>query len=183
MLNKELKNLIFILKEEKLDVNNILLFLLNIREDLNINVELSDEEHMFLFKNKIIIKNYITNSLNLNIPFYEDDDGNKLIYNVKNIKEEVNERVNDFRKLFLGIRPGSIGVRKEVVDKLVQFMFYHPEITFDKILNATNHYISTTDLNYVMNADNFIMNEKNISKLFIVIEEIDLGGNIKSNLL
>ena len=182
MLHEQIKVLLNEVNINNLNVNNILLFLLKHKESLEIHVDLSDEEHMFLIKNRIVNKNYITGEMEILIPFYQHEEGVIFESNINNIRRFVIDNINSYRELFVGVRMGSIGNKRTCIDNMIKFMLYHPDIKYEDIIASTKYYISNTEDSFIMNADNFIYKDE-YSKLLTIIEEIELGGFRKSNLL
>lgn len=84
------------------------------------------------------------------IGLYEGEEGitiNNELY------DTIVERVEEYRKLFKGIRPGSMGNRQKIIEDLTRFCNKFNK-TFDEILEVTQWYISRTQ--YCPNADNYI---------------------------
>ena len=97
-------------------------------------------------------------------------------------KTEVKSWYQEYRELFGKTRkPGAIGGRQAVIDKLTKFISDYPEYTREQILNATELYIRTCapGYKYLMQADYFINkldpDGTSRSKLLTFLEE-DLGA-------
>lgn len=151
------------------------------------NIPLSDEEeqmayhHLWYYnyidesnaptnKGKRLIADYI--STNKKIPKAHID---KALY-----ETEILTYVDDYRKLFKGLKPGSMGDKKGCTDKLVEFYKQYPDFANkDLILKATKGYInSMNDYRFLTQADYFIykydVNKNRISKLASFCEEVDM---------
>jgi hypothetical protein len=105
---------------------------------------------------KIIVKNYKTHKY------------------VLNIEEQQLDWVDQYRLLFKGLKPRSMGDRVAVNKKMKAFLKKYPEFTPNDILKATKFYIENTDSKFIKQADYFI--EKNRqSDLAATIEEMQVN--------
>lgn len=163
------------------DRDAVLAFIINLRENLNWKVNIDDESLMKLMKDDIITRDYIKREFILLFPVYTTDERITHIPKVN----KIDDRINEFRYLFKGVRIGNMGNKQQCIDLMNEFMTKHPEITFDQIIAATIYYIQNTDFQYIMSAPNFIYkydNNEYTSKLEVVLEEY-LLSEINSNLL
>jgi hypothetical protein len=148
---------------------------------MNLECQIDDEQFMLLIKEGIIERDYNKNTVNVIIPiFISDKEELNLegIARMVNISEEIERRVDEYRMLFKGIRAGSIGTKKDIKLLLLSWFTANDNYTFNDVLTATRHYIDTEDPKYISNADNFISTIKNgkvVSKLLIVLEDLQLG--------
>jgi len=85
---------------------------------------------------------------------------NKL-YNI-----EVTSWIDEYRQLFAGKKPGSMGDRKSCIAKMEEFLMENREVTKDIVLRATRYYIDNiNNYTYLMKADNFISVSKDNTKI------------------
>lgn len=107
--------------------------------------------------------------------------------NVKQVNAIINEKeiesyVDEYRNLFKGLKPGSMGDKKACVKKLVQFYKEYAEYANkDLILSATKRYInSLNNYTYLKQADYFIFKQDHTkidkSMLASYCEEIEMGA-------
>ena len=94
----------------------------------------------------------------------------------RTIEEIVSSRVKEFRAIWSGLKPGSMGDPKACKVKLIKWMKENPEYDFDEILDASRAYIGSLDnYNYLQRADYFIYkqesNKTNVSRLSSFIGE------------
>lgn len=95
------------------------------------------------------------------------------------INSEINERVDEFRSKFKGLKAGSMGSAKSCKHKFIRWMKENPQYTFDNILKATDMYIDSLngDYRFLQRADYFIFKQENnreeSSRLSAHIDEID----------
>lgn len=93
------------------------------------------------------------------------------------INLELDDFIKEFRTLWKGLKPGSMGSEKAVRDKMYKWMQDNPSYKKEDILKASKLYINSLDnLNYLQQADYFIY-KKDIhgesSRLSAFIDEID----------
>lgn len=97
----------------------------------------------------------------------------------KVILSVIDERVDEFRDKWRGLKPGSMGSKKSCKDKLNRWMRENPEYNFDDILKAVDLYLSTEGMNlrFLQRADYFIYkqdaNREENSRLSAYIDDID----------
>lgn len=159
-----------------LDISvNEFLYLYNIYTDFNlINLD-TDMVDIDKLENKRLIKVY-DNSLALrqdgiNLIEMLLIDNNKTIKEEnKNIKksdrlinEEVNNNIKEFRELWRGLKPGSMGSLQSCKDKMKRWIKNNPEYSFDDIINAAKLYLNTEGRNirFLQRADYFIYKQSN----------------------
>lgn len=162
----------------------VLGFLLSVREDLKWEVKIDDEDLFQLIKDRIISRDYIRQKFILLVPFYIYDEGEKIT--LEATYRTIDERIDEYRSLFKGVRVGNMGNKRNCIDMMNKFMIDHPNVSFDTIVGATIYYVENTDYNYIMGAENFIYktddNGRLVSKLETVVEEYVLSGE-NTNLL
>lgn len=91
---------------------------------------------------------------------------------------EIKERVQEYRILFKGIKPGSMGSKRGCIDNLIKWFKENPEYSFEDVLKATKLYINTqNDIRYIQKANYFIYkqdgNKVTHSNLSSFIDEIE----------
>jgi len=171
------QKLISFVQSKTKDWNEVLLYLLARRHDLD--VRCSEEVFQFMERNKLIQLNLLTNKIIPLVGVYEGDVVELPDIDLS-VEQEIRDRVNEYRSLFAGVRTGSIGVKQKVIELLVQFCLQN-QVSFDKVLEATKIYMSYTDFHLVSNADNFISkldkSGQEISLLKMAIEEQDMNNH------
>lgn len=119
-----------------------------------------------------------------------EDKGFEVIQNVKNFnddlcddlfkthEDEIPNLVEEYRKLFEGLRLGSMGSKSSCINKMKKFLKYNPKTTKEEIIKATQTYIDSFkgDYTYLQQADYFI-NKNEGSRLETWIEEIRKNDN------
>lgn len=93
------------------------------------------------------------------------------------INLELDDFIKEFRMLWKGLKPGSMGSEKACRDKMYNWMQDNPSYKKEDILKSAKLYIKSLDnLNYLQQADYFIY-KKDIhgesSRLSAFIDEID----------
>lgn len=107
----------------------------------------------------------------------------------KSVEVEVGERIQEYRKLWSGLKVGAMGDPKACRDKMIRWMKENPSYTFDDILNAAKAYISSLDsYTYLQRADYFIYkqdrNKVDVSRLSSFIEDgVENNLNWDTNLI
>jgi len=176
MLHPKLKDYL-----EALDLKEALLFLIACRFD--VHCDLDDDLFRDLIKHGIIERDYIQGKILVKIPILENDVAEMPMHNIESVNEIVTDRVDEYRKLFAGIRNGSIGVKKQIKDLLVRWLIINPEYSFDDIIDATIDYLENTPREYISNADNFLFkidkNGREISMLLMQLEKIQMETKTK----
>lgn len=101
------------------------------------------------------------------------------------VSSEVEDRINEYRELFRGLKASSMGSPKSCKQKLTRWMKENPDYTFDDILQAARLYIQSLngDYRYLQRADYFIFKQANNreedSRLSAFIE--DIGSYIEDD--
>lgn len=94
------------------------------------------------------------------------------------INNDIESRVLEFRSLWKGLKPGSMGSLKACKIKLSRWMKENPEYTFDDIIKAAKLYLNTEGRNvrFLQRADYFIYKQENnreeSSRLSAYIDDI-----------
>ena len=97
----------------------------------------------------------------------------------RTINQIIKERLHEFRSLWKGLAPGSMGSKKSCEEKLSRWIKENPEYSFDDILQAAKNYINSLGGNYkyLQRADYFIFKKEGkeeSSRLSAFIEEVHL---------
>ncbi len=93
----------------------------------------------------------------------------------------VDDKVDEFRSRWKGLKAGSMGDLNACKDKLNRWMKENPKYSFDDILKAADLYLKTqgANLRYLQRADYFIYkqdaNREEVSTLSAFIDEINSG--------
>jgi len=173
-----------LLKEHDISAQDFLL-LISLKENINIPFQ---EYWNLLYDNKFIIldenKNIILREKGKLLLELCEIDNIGSIGNKKSIKKssrainlELDDFIKEFRMLWKGLKPGSMGSEKACRDKMYKWMQDNPSYKKEDILKASKLYINSLDnLNYLQQADYFIY-KKDIhgesSRLSAFIDEID----------
>lgn len=185
-----MKNKAFILDFNLLEEYNIsaeeFLLLIQINNNcLNDNIQMSDiyplgdkgfvkhsEGQIILReKSKLLLELCEIDSINLL------KDKSKIKKSSRAINLELDDFIKEFRMLWKGLKPGSMGSEKACRDKMYKWMQDNPSYKKEDILKSAKLYIKSLDnLNYLQQADYFIY-KKDIhgesSRLSAFIDEID----------
>lgn len=152
------------------DKEQVFCFLTTLRHpEFRLGYILSPSTLFKLIEDGIVSKDYITSRYSLMVSYYEDD-MNVITPQYSSIAKEIRDHIDDYRSLFKGFRVGSMGNKQECINKMIDFILNH-NTTLEQVIEATMYYLERENPEYVMNADNFISNEKG-SKLAIVLEEL-----------
>lgn len=95
------------------------------------------------------------------------------------INADINNRVEELRLKWKGLKVGSMGSLQSCKDKLTRWMKDNPNHTFDDILKAADMYIDSLnrDYRFLQRADYFIYKQENnreeSSRLSAFIDEIE----------
>lgn len=96
----------------------------------------------------------------------------------RTINNDVENRIEEFRNKWKGLKPGAMGSSKSCKEKLTRWMLENPEYSFDEILKAADLYLVNEGRNtkYLQRADYFIYKKEGIdenSRLSAYIDDID----------
>lgn len=73
------------------------------------------------------------------------------------LQAKVESFINEYRALFKGLKPGSMGDSQACKNKMIAWMTNNPQYTPEDILKATKAYLkSVNNVKYLKEADNFI---------------------------
>lgn len=94
------------------------------------------------------------------------------------LTEGMIEFVKEYRALWKGLKPGSMGSENTCKDKLIKWMSLNPSYSKDDILKAAKIYLKSVDnYQYLQQADYFIFKKDahgESSRLSSFIDEIDI---------
>lgn len=147
-------------------------FLVNNRYLIISKEENSSQKYYLREKGKVVLEKIVN--------IQTKDVGTKLIIkdiSQKDIIEDFNNLVNDYRYKFKNLRVGSMGNPDAVKTKLKRWMKTNPEVTRSEILKATTAYIESLngDYRFLQRADYFIykqnLRKEEVSRLSLFIEE------------
>jgi len=206
-MNKQIILDVKVLTENNLSINEFLCLLKIYFSELNENIDYDDlyfhyqslESKKFIKitikeenerkeikyilreKSKVLIENSFTDKT---VSVKKDSIKKKL--SQRYINEAVENGIDEYRKQWQGLKPGSMGSPKNCKDKLKRWMLENPEYTFENILKAVNIYINqfNGDYRFLQQADYFIFKrdgKEESSRLSAFIDEIDLVGNKNEN--
>ena len=174
-----------ILAEHNLSINEFIFILSHYRNDDNIDISLkilnslqdkqfikisTDEKTIILReKSKLLIEF-------LQIEGIESVKNKKVVKKSSRvISSELNEFIKEYRSLWKGLKPGSMGSENNCRDKLYKWMTENPGYSKEDILKAAKIYLNTLDnYKYLQAADYFILKDGN-SRLSAFIDEIEVA--------
>lgn len=171
-----MKNLITICKEENLSPNAIVQLYC-----ICYNIKLNEYPDAI---NYLFARNYITANKELTDKgkrFSIDFLGNKEIFKISEPEDEIEFFIQEYRKLFKGYKPGSMGDKNACLNKMNKFFKDYPEYANKElIIKATKKYInSLNNYQYLKQADYFIFKSDfgkiPTSLLATYCEEVDGG--------
>jgi len=158
-----------------IDVKNNNLKSLEEKEFIKIILEENEEIPIIKKKGKLLIDSLHTmdlDSVNIRKSI------KKLI---KHIDPEIDQFVNEFRHLWKGLKPGSMGSQNGCKEKLLRWMKDNPDYKKEDIIKASKSYLkSLNDYRYLQNADYFIYKKDlhgESSRLSAFIDEADLPND------
>jgi len=100
------------------------------------------------------------------------------------LMEGMNEFVKEYRNIWKGLKPGSMGSDATCRDKLIKWMTLNPSYTKENILKASKMYVDSVDnYQYLQQADYFIFKKDAFgesSRLSSFIDEVD-GKTVDSD--
>lgn len=104
----------------------------------------------------------------------------KIVKKSNNLNNKIfDEKITEYRELWRGLKPGSMGSLQSCKDKMKRWMESNPEYTFDNIINAAKLYLRTEgmSLRFLQRADYFIYKQENnreeSSRLSAFIDDVD----------
>lgn len=130
-------------------------FLLAIKHDLDVST--SDDIYRVLSKNKYIDRDHNSGKIVCLIGLYEGEEGIELDDSIYN---EVERRIDEYRRLFKSVRTGGMGNKRTCIDDISKYCATNDK-SFDDILEVTQWYLQNAKL--PCNADNFIYHTDPVS--------------------
>lgn len=96
----------------------------------------------------------------------------------RSVNNDVNNFITEFRNLWKGLKPGSLGSLGGCRDKMTRWMHENPEYSREDILKAAKNYINSLDnYKYLQQADYFIYKKDlggESSRLSAFIDEVEV---------
>lgn len=90
------------------------------------------------------------------------------------IDNEIQNFIEEYRSLWKGYKPGSMGSLQSCIDKMTDWMKQNPKYSMNDILKAARIYLQTiTDPKYLQQADYFIYKD-GVSRLSSFIDEVEV---------
>ena len=168
-------NKVFYLVEEGIDLEKL---------EKNLFIKCIDGE-MFLREKAVQLINFLT--IESTGSFNNEK---KKVVSKRVILSVVDDKVDEFRNKWRGLKPGSMGDLRACKEKLHRWMKENPKYSFDDILKAADIYLASegANLRYLQRADYFIYKQdshkEEVSRLSSFIDEINsgVGENWTSNL-
>ena len=168
-------NKVFYLVEEGIDLEKL---------EKNLFIKCIDGE-MFLREKAVQLINFLT--IESTGSFNSEK---KKVVSKRVILSVVDDKVDEFRNKWRGLKPGSMGDLRACKEKLHRWMKENPKYSFDDILKAADIYLASegANLRYLQRADYFIYKQdshkEEVSRLSSFIDEINsgVGENWTSNL-
>ena len=116
--------------------DSVLLFLIACKLELQCTID--DKDFAKLIQEGIITRDYISDrkTIKVLIPLFEGENGDKIL-DISNISFDI----EIYRKLFKGIRLGSMGNKDSCYNNMVRWLVNNPEYTFDDITYSMNSII------------------------------------------
>lgn len=186
-----------LLKEQCLSIDEYLV-LIHLKDDVIYNnsesVLSSLQEKQFiktLTKEKVILREKGKIFLELISIENIDSLGNKKVIkkSSRSINSDLDTLVKEYRLLWRGLKPGSMGHEQGVRDKLYRWMQNNPSYSKEDIIKSAKLYIQSLDnYNYLQQADYFIYKkdlngESSRLSAFIDESEISVDENWTNNLI
>lgn len=147
---EEYKSLMYVYLNRSKEVKNETLNLL--QEKGLIKILKEDKETIIVVreKGKLLIEKY--DSVDTELTF------KKVVKkSSREINNSITEFISEYRLLFKGLKPGSMGSHASCVEKMSRWMKENPQYTPSQIINATKSYINSMDnYTFLQQADYFI---------------------------
>lgn len=95
------------------------------------------------------------------------------------LNQDVINNIKNYRNVFKGLKPGSMGDPKACREKLSRWLDENPEYTMTEVIAAAKAYVrSVNDIRFLRRADYFIykkeQNGDEISTLSAIIDDVDI---------
>lgn len=113
-------------------------------------IKITDSEIILREKGNLILELITLENYNLK-------DSKKIKKSSRLINNELSSFIKEYRNLWKGLKPGSMGNEEACKEKMFRWMKENPEKTKEDIMRAARIYInSVSDYNYLQQADYFI---------------------------
>lgn len=167
------KKIIEYLESKHQDVSDCVMYMFACKYELK--YKCTEETFAFLTSEQFIKLDFVTNKIRLNIGLFESEIVD-IPDTLPTIDKDIRDRIDEYRFLFKGIRPQSMGMKQHVIQLMIQFCLQHNK-TLDEVIQTTKTYMDYTDTKLISNADNFISkldkSGNTISLLEMAFEEQD----------
>lgn len=191
-----MKIVIDIEKLEDISINELLhLYKIHYKNE-NINVPIEDEYDIYVnlankgyirilkelkegeFIDKFYLRQPAKNIINNLLNGYSTEENPKTQMSTRKLNAIIEENVDNFRDVWKGLKPGSMGSRDNCKTKLTRWFRNNPDKSFDDVVKAAKIYIRSLNGNYkyLQRADYFIYKKigaEEGSRLDAFIEEVD----------
>ena len=190
-MNKSLILDFIVLKEQNITIEEFLkLYSIYSNETIYLVEDMIDleklEENLFIkqIENKIYLREKaikLIEFLSIETDLSFNTDKKEIKKSKRAIDSLLDERVDEFRNKWQGLKPGSMGSKKACKEKLNRWMKENPEYSYEDILKAADLYLATEGANirFLQRADYFIFKQDTykdeMSRLSAFIDE--LGNN------
>ena len=190
-MNKSLILDFIVLKEQNITIEEFLkLYSIYSNEIIYLVEDMIDleklEENLFIkqIENKIYLREKaikLIEFLSIETDLSFNTDKKEIKKSKRAIDSLLDERVDEFRNKWQGLKPGSMGSKKACKEKLNRWMKENPEYSYEDILKAADLYLATEGANirFLQRADYFIFKQDTykdeMSRLSAFIDE--LGNN------
>lgn len=194
-MNKSLIIDFKLLEELEIKVQHLLILYNTYIEQIIFDIVINDELEYLEKKRyiKIVDNNIILRQSSIDlIELLTVDNNNSFSKGKKIVKKssrvvnnEIDNRIAEYRNLWRGLKPGSMGSLQSCKDKMTRWMKCNPEYSFDDIINAAKLYLRTEGMNvrFLQRADYFIYKQENnreeSSRLSAFIDEIGDNDSIE----
>jgi hypothetical protein len=193
-MNKSLILNFEVLKELRISVEE-LLYLFNIFNDIDTdgNIDLNELERKKFIKIiteneqiRVILRDKsirLIEVLTVEIDSSLEEEELIIKKSERLINLDINNRIEEFRMKWSGLKAGAMGAPQSCKDKLTRWMKENPDYSFDDVLKAADIYIKSLngDYRFLQRADYFIYKQENnreeSSRLSAHIGEIHTSTN------
>ncbi len=164
----------------KKDNGNINISIKKLEENKFIKIIKKDSEEIIILRSKSmdLLEFLITD---IDISFNKKK---KIIKKSKRvINQEIDDRIDEYRHKWKGLKAGSMGTPKTCKQKLTRWMKENPSYSFNDILKAADLYLLEFNSNttFLQNAEYFIfkqnINKEESSRLSAYIDEIGMDNS------
>lgn len=178
-LNISVEEFIFLINIYTKRINeNIIVNIEKLQEKKFIKIIKEEEKEIIILREKSIeLLEFLTTDIDISFSKKK-----KVIKKSKRlINKQIDDRINEYRHKWKGLKAGSMGTPKACKQKLTRWMKENPDYNFDDILQAADLYLSEFHNNttFLQNAEYFIFkqnsNKEESSRLSAYIDEIGVN--------